>query len=43
MSKGILARIRDMIETIDQLEHATAGSALRAFLEAMRAEIENTP
>ena len=31
MRKGIIARIRDMIETIDQLERATAGKTFDDF------------
>ena len=31
MSKGIIARVRDMIETIDQLERATVGKTFEDF------------
>jgi len=31
MIKGIVARIRDMLETIDELEQATAGKTFEAF------------
>jgi uncharacterized protein with HEPN domain len=31
MAKGIVARIRDMLETIDELEHATAGKRFEDF------------
>lgn len=31
MIKGIVARIRDMLETIDQLEQATAGKTFEDF------------
>jgi uncharacterized protein with HEPN domain len=31
MAKGLVARIRDMLETIDELEHATAGKTFENF------------
>jgi uncharacterized protein with HEPN domain len=31
MTKGIIARIRDMLEPIDELEHATAGKTFEDF------------
>jgi uncharacterized protein with HEPN domain len=31
MTKGIIARIRDMLETIDELEHATTGKTFEHF------------
>jgi uncharacterized protein with HEPN domain len=31
MAKGIVARIRDMLETIDELERATAGKRFEDF------------
>jgi uncharacterized protein with HEPN domain len=31
MTKGVIARIRDMLETIDELEHATTGKTFEDF------------
>jgi uncharacterized protein with HEPN domain len=31
MAKAVVARIRDMLETIDELEHATAGKTFEGF------------
>jgi uncharacterized protein with HEPN domain len=31
MAQGLVARIRDMLETIDELEHATAGKTFEDY------------